>query len=169
MNGASPGWPRSVERVAEALRTAGLPAEIRMFDQETRTAEQAARAVGCDVGQIVKSLVFMAADRPVLVLCSGANRVDTSRLAALCGGPVRQATAEEAREATGFAIGGIPPLGHDRPLETLLDETLLAYPVVWAAAGSPRAVFPVEPARLAEATRATVARLAGPPPGSFGQ
>ncbi len=169
MNGPSPGWPGSVERVAQALRVAGLPTEIRLFEQPTRTAEQAARAVGCDVSQIVKSLVFMVGERPVLVLCSGANRVDTARLAALCGGPVRRATADEARRATGFAIGGIPPLGHDHPLETLIDEELLAHPVVWAAAGSPNAVFPVAPARLAEATRATVARLAEPPREPAGQ
>lgn len=154
-----PGFPASARRVALALRAAGVDAPVRVFDASTRTAQDAAAAVGCEVGQIVKSLVFIAAGRPVLALCSGAHRVDTAKLARLCGSPVRRATAEEARAATGFAIGGIPPVGHVQPLVTLVDESLLAYPVVWAAAGTPTAVFPIAPADLVRVTGGRVADL----------
>jgi prolyl-tRNA editing enzyme YbaK/EbsC (Cys-tRNA(Pro) deacylase) len=123
--------------------------EVREFPQGTRTARDAARAVGCQVGQIVKSLVFVAGTEPVLVLTSGPNRADTGRLAALLGGrPVRRADPQEARLATGFAIGGTPPFGHPRPLRALCDRDLLGYEEVWAAAGTPQAVFPISPRDL---------------------
>jgi prolyl-tRNA editing enzyme YbaK/EbsC (Cys-tRNA(Pro) deacylase) len=97
------------------------------------------------VGQIVKSLVFVAGSEPFLALTSGPNRADTGRLAALLGVPVRRADAEEAREATGYAIGGTPPFGHPRPLRAFCDRDLLAFPEVWAAAGTPHSVFPIPP------------------------
>jgi prolyl-tRNA editing enzyme YbaK/EbsC (Cys-tRNA(Pro) deacylase) len=138
---------KAIERFGRAARDLGLPVEIREFPEGTRTAADAARAIGCEVGQIVKSLVFVAGgDRPFLALTSGPNRADTNRLSTLMGGaPVRQATAEEAREATGFAIGGTPPFGYPRPLRVLMDRDLLAYGEVWAAAGTPRSVFSIGP------------------------
>ena len=125
------------------------------------TAQDAARAIGCDLGQIVKSLVFLADARPLLVLTSGANRVDTIRLAGVVGAEqVRRATAEEARVATGFAVGGTPPFGHTKRLQTLIDEDLLVYDEVWAAAGTPDSVFPIEPTELQRAAAADPARVA---------
>jgi prolyl-tRNA editing enzyme YbaK/EbsC (Cys-tRNA(Pro) deacylase) len=129
-------------RVAERLQAAGLDVVIREQDASTRTAEEAAAAAGCELGQIVKSLVFNDDRGAVLVLCAGDRRVDTAALG------VRRATADEVRQATGFAIGGVPPLGHDRPLRTLVDSSLRRFDTVWCAAGTPRAVFEVEPDRL---------------------
>ena len=124
-------------RVAERLRAAGLDVTVREQDASTRTAAEAAAAAGCELGQIVKSLVFVDGRGPVLVLCAGDRRVDTAGL------EVRRATPDEVREATGFAIGGVPPLGHDRPLRTLVDASLRRFDTVWCAAGTPRAVFEV--------------------------
>jgi prolyl-tRNA editing enzyme YbaK/EbsC (Cys-tRNA(Pro) deacylase) len=129
-------------RVAERLQAAGLDVVVREQDASTRTAEEAAAAAGCELGQIVKSLVFNDDRGAVLVLCAGDRRVDTAALG------VRRATADEVRQATGFAIGGVPPLGHDRPLRTLVDSSLRRFDTVWCAAGTPRAVFEVEPDRL---------------------
>jgi prolyl-tRNA editing enzyme YbaK/EbsC (Cys-tRNA(Pro) deacylase) len=145
--------PAAVERVAAALAAAGLDAEIRRFGAGTRTAADAAAAVGCDVGQIVKSLVFARAGAPVLVLCGGDGRVDEARLG------LEKADAATVRAATGYAIGGVPPLGHPAPIETLVDERLLDWPVVWAAAGLPDAVFAVAPADLARVTGGAVAAV----------
>jgi prolyl-tRNA editing enzyme YbaK/EbsC (Cys-tRNA(Pro) deacylase) len=122
-------------RVQERLHERGLDVFVRVLPDSTRTADEAAAAVGCEVGQIVKSLVFMRDEEPVIVLCAGDRRVATKRLG------LRAATAEEARAGTGFAIGGIPPLGHDRPLDTLIDESLRRFETVWCGAGSPHAVF----------------------------
>jgi prolyl-tRNA editing enzyme YbaK/EbsC (Cys-tRNA(Pro) deacylase) len=127
---------------------------VRQFPEGTRTAEDAARAIGCQVGQIVKSLVFVAGSEPFLALTSGPNRADTARLTELTGVPVRRADAEEAREATGYAIGGTPPFGHPRPLRVFCDRDLLAYPEVWAAAGTPTSVFPIPPHDLVRASGA---------------
>jgi prolyl-tRNA editing enzyme YbaK/EbsC (Cys-tRNA(Pro) deacylase) len=118
----------------------------REFPQGTRTAADAAAAIGCEVGQIVKSLVFLRDDAPVLVLCSGANTVDEEALG------LEKADAALVRERTGFAIGGVPPYGHPEQLETFVDEDLLRYDVVWAAAGTPRSVFPLSPTALLERT-----------------
>src|SRR6267143_2060766 len=117
-----------------ALAARGLVVEIVEFSESTRTAGEAARAVGATVGQIVKSLVFVADERPVLVLTSGANRVDLAKVARLAGASrVEKATAEITRAATGFSIGGVPPVGHPTPLPVFLDETLLRFAVVYAA------------------------------------
>ena len=125
----------------------------REFPEGTRTAQDAAAAVGCSVGQIVKSLVFVRDGEPVLVLCSGANTVDAQRLG------LHKADADLVRRATGFAIGGVPPYGHPAPLETLVDEDLMAHDEVWAAAGTPRSVFPLTPAQLLERSGGTLARV----------
>jgi prolyl-tRNA editing enzyme YbaK/EbsC (Cys-tRNA(Pro) deacylase) len=144
----------------EAARGAGLEPEVRRFPEGTKTAESAARAVGCEIGQIVKSLVFMADGGPLLALTSGANRADPQRLAWLVGAAaVRRADPEEARAATGFAIGGTPPFGHPCPVTVLMDRDLLGYDRLWAAAGTPDAVFPIAPAELLRVTGAKVADL----------
>jgi prolyl-tRNA editing enzyme YbaK/EbsC (Cys-tRNA(Pro) deacylase) len=122
-------------RVQERLRARGLEISVQVLPDSTRTAPEAAAAVGCEVGQIVKSLVFMRDGEPVIVLCAGDRRVGSKRLG------LRTATADEARAGTGFAIGGIPPLGHDRALETLIDSSLRRFDTVWCAAGTPHAVF----------------------------
>jgi prolyl-tRNA editing enzyme YbaK/EbsC (Cys-tRNA(Pro) deacylase) len=151
--------PRSARRVQDALRELGLDVEVRELDASTRTAPEAAGAVGCEVGAIVKSLVFRGqSGEAVLALVSGANRADEGRVAALAGEPVARADPDYVRGATGFAIGGVPPVGHG--LAPLVDEDLLAYEEVWAAAGTPRAVFGVAPSRLVEISGGRVAALA---------
>lgn len=146
----------AVERFTSEAEASGLTVEVHRFPDGTRTAADAAAAVGCGVGQIVKSLVFMADVRPVLVLCSGAKRVNEELLSAHLGTEVRIAAAGEVRSATGFAIGGTPPLGHAVPLRTVVDPHLLEYDEVWAAAGTPDSVFPVSPVALVKATGGTV-------------
>jgi prolyl-tRNA editing enzyme YbaK/EbsC (Cys-tRNA(Pro) deacylase) len=146
---------KSVERFQREARERGLSPEIREFPQGTKTADAAARAVGCEVGQIVKSLVFLADGEPFVALTSGANRADTNRLAQVLGvGEVRRAEPEEARRATGFAIGGTPPFGYPQPVRVLVDRDLLGYDVIWAAAGTPQAVFPIGPDDLIQASGA---------------
>lgn len=145
----------AIERFQEAAQAAGVPVEVRRYPEGTRTAAAAAQAVGCEIGQIVKSLVFMADDTPILALTSGSNRADLQVLGVLVGAKeVRRASAEEARVATGFAIGGTPPFGHPRQLRVLVDRDLLAFDVLWAAAGTPDAVFPITPADLLRASGA---------------
>jgi prolyl-tRNA editing enzyme YbaK/EbsC (Cys-tRNA(Pro) deacylase) len=156
--------PRAVDRFLAAAAAAGVPVQISRFPEGTRTAADAARAVGCEIGQIVKSLVFVADGRPFLALTSGANRADPSRLASILDAQeVRRAAAEEAREATGFAIGGTPPFGHPRPLTVLVDEDLLGYDVLWAAAGTPDSVFPIEPGGLLRASGGSPAAFRADP------
>lgn len=144
--------------MANELRRLGIAAQVTEMPASTRTASDAALAVGCDIGQIVKSLVFKSSEtgEPLLVLISGADRVDEARLAEVAGGKVERADANFVRSRTGFAIGGVPPLGHSETISTYVDERLLAYDVVWAAAGTPNAVFPVNPRELVRATSATV-------------
>lgn len=151
----------NVARVVAAAAKAGLAIQVERFPEGTRTAADAARAVGCDVAQIVKSLVFMADGNPVLALLSGADRLDPARLAAAMGATaVRRADGDEVRAATGFAIGGVPPIGHVGSLTVLIDERLLSHDVVWAAAGLPDAVFSVSPIALQAAAGARLASLA---------
>jgi Cys-tRNA(Pro) deacylase len=150
----------NVARVTDAARAAGVEISVERFPEGTRTAADAARAVGCEVGQIVKSLVFMADDRPIVALVSGANRVDLARLARATGAAeARRADGDEARAATGFAIGGVPPFGHATQVSVLVDRDLLAYDRVWAAAGLPDAVFAITPAELVGATGGDVADI----------
>lgn len=152
----------SVERVREALRAAGLEAAVQELSESTRTAPEAAAAVGCQVAQIVKSLVFRGGHtgRALLALVSGKNRASEEKLAALHGEPILRADAAFVREQTGFAVGGVPPLGHTTPLATLVDRDLLAFAEVWAAAGSPFAVFRITPTELLRVTGGQVADLA---------
>ncbi len=148
----------ALERFVQAARVLGHAVEVRRFPQGTKTAQDAARAIGCEVGQIVKSLVFVAGGRPVLALTSGANLVDTAKLARLAGtSEARRASPEEVRRATGFAIGGTPPFGHPERLMAFLDRDLLGHEVLWAAAGTPDAVFRTTAAELVVASGASVA------------
>jgi prolyl-tRNA editing enzyme YbaK/EbsC (Cys-tRNA(Pro) deacylase) len=133
---------------------------VRRFPAGTRTAQDAARAIGVEAAQIVKSLAFNA-DGVVIALCSGASRVDEAKLSAVLGGaPVRRATADEAKEATGYAIGGVPPFAHARPTRVICDRGLIAFDVVWAACGLPDAVFPIAPADLVRLGNASVEDIA---------
>ena len=143
----------AARRVQAAIDAKGLGGKVRHMAQSTRTAEEAAAACGCAVGQIVKSLVFRGAisGKPYLLLVSGANRVNEKQVASRIGEALKRPDADYVRAVTGFAIGGIPPLGHDTPLDTFMDEALIAFEEVWAAAGTSDAVFPVAPQRLAEA------------------
>lgn len=147
--------------VLRAAARSGLTLDIVVTAQSARTAEEAALACGCDVGQIVKSVAFRGATRgqPLLLLVSGRNRVDEARAAEAAGEAIARPDAAFVRRVTGFAIGGIPPFGHDEPMRTLLDETLLAYPVLWAAAGTPNTVFAIAPATLRQVTGASVVAL----------
>jgi len=147
------------ERVRAALKAAGLAARIQEFATSTRTAQEAADSIGVHVGQIVKSLLFLAGRVPVLALVSGTNQVDLARLASVTGAPVRKADANAVRDATGFAIGGVPPTGLSRAIRTFIDRDLLQYDVVWAAAGTPRHVFPIAPQELVRVTAGTVVDL----------
>ena len=155
---------RSVQRVRQALAAQGLASEVRELALSTRTAQEAAAALGCQVAQIVKSLVFRmtATDRPLLVLVSGANRADEARLSALVGEPVARADAAFVRDRTGFSIGGVPPIGHAASLPVLIDRDLMSLPLVWAAAGSPHALFALTPVDLQRITAGRVADVASP-------
>ena len=134
----------TAQRLQDRLHDQGLDVEIRELSDSTRTAQEAADAVGAELGQIVKSLVFMDGEGALLCLCAGDRRVDTAKL----GDEVRQAKADEVRESTGFAVGGVPPLGHDRPVRTVVDDSLRRFETVWCAGGTPHAVFPVATAEL---------------------
>ena len=139
--------PKATERVQSALDAAGVTARVVELPQSTRTAAEAAAAVGCDVAQIAKSLLFVdAGGEPVLVITSGTNRVDEKRLG------LQRAPAELVRERTGYAIGGVPPVGHATPIKTFIDEDLLRFERIWAAAGTPNAVFELSPADLPRMT-----------------
>ncbi len=143
----------NVQRVVEAAAIEGLDITPTEFPEGTRTAEDAANAIGCTVGQIVKSLVFTIDDEPVLALVSGSNRLDEDKLAvAFEGGEVGRADADLVKSSTGYSIGGVPPFGHTTPLRTVVDEDLLAFDEIWAAAGTPRDVFPLRPADLLRVT-----------------
>jgi prolyl-tRNA editing enzyme YbaK/EbsC (Cys-tRNA(Pro) deacylase) len=156
----------AIDRFTEAARLAGIRPEIRRFPEGTRTAGDAARAIGCDVAQIVKSLVFVADGEPVIAFTSGANRVDPAKLARAAGAAsCRRATPEEARGATGFAVGGTPPFGHPRRLRSFVDRDLLGHEEVWAAAGTPDSVFPLSPADLRRCTGAVPVDLRETPAG----
>lgn len=155
----------AVQRVLDAAARKGVTIEVTQFEESTHTAADAATALGAELAQIVKSLVFVVSSddgpEPLLCLVSGLNRVDLARLAAVAGeSEVRRATAREAHELTGFSIGGIPPIGHTRPVRAIMDPDLGRYPIVWAAAGLPTAVFPVAPGTLRMLANATVAPIA---------
>lgn len=146
----------AIARVHATLAVRGIDAQIIEFDESTRTAEEAAAAIGTSVERIVKSLVFLADGDPILVLTSGINRVDPEKVGARLGKRIRRANADQARAATGFVIGGTPPVGHPEPLPILIDQDLLQYDEVWAAAGTPNAVFSLTPQDLVRITAGTV-------------
>lgn len=149
-------------RVQSLLRAAGLEAKVVEFAETTRTSAEAAAQIGCAVAQIAKSLVFRAkaTGRPVLVIASGANRVDEKAVEALLGEKIGKADADFVRDKTGYAIGGVAPVGHATPPVTFIDESLLVFEVIWAAAGTPFAVFPLAPAELQRLTGGRVAAIA---------
>ncbi|MGZ8514310.1 MAG: YbaK/EbsC family protein [Candidatus Limnocylindrales bacterium] len=154
----------AIQRVLDAAARKGVTLEVTSFSESTHTAADAAAALGTELGQIVKSLVFVVdgedGPAPLVCLVSGPNRVDVARLAAVTGeSDVRRASAREAHDLTGFSIGGIPPIGHLRPTRVIMDPDLGRYPVVWAAAGLPTAVFPVPPGTLRILSNATVAPI----------
>jgi prolyl-tRNA editing enzyme YbaK/EbsC (Cys-tRNA(Pro) deacylase) len=159
----------AITRVLDAAARKGVTLDVVAFDESTHTAIEAAAAVGAELGQIVKSLVFVAPHEdgglePIVCLVSGPNRVDLARLAAVAGEPdIRRATAREANDLTGFVIGGIPPIGFDRPVRVIMDPDLGRYPTVWAAAGLSTAVFEVPPATLRTLANAVVAPIAEEP------
>lgn len=157
----SSGLKASTRRVQEALAAQGFPFEVREFPESTRTSAEAAAAIGCAVGEIAKSLVFRGAEsgEPVLIIASGSNRVDPAKAAGLLGEAIKRADADFVRAATGFAIGGVPPVGHDRPLATLIDEDLMAFAAIWAAAGTPNAVFRLSPRDLVDVTGGKIGDL----------
>ncbi|MCA9922755.1 MAG: YbaK/EbsC family protein, partial [Anaerolineales bacterium] len=142
--------------------TLGVKIEILEYAETTRSAQEAADAIGCEVAQIVKSLCFMVADAPVMALVSGENQLDEKKLAGLCGvgrKKVKRANAEQVKTATGFSIGGVPPFGHTNPLTIFVDEDLLRFETVWAAAGTPFAVFAIAPDALVKECGGTAVSL----------
>ncbi len=154
--------PTSTQRFVEAAEALGLSIDVVVFEHSTRTAEEAAAAIGCEVGQIVKSLVFIVAGEPVVALVSGSNQLDTRKLASLHGvgrKQVDRADADTVRAATGYAIGGVPPFGHATTPPVSIDRDLLLYDVIWAAAGTPNTVFAIKPDELVKATSGRVANL----------
>ena len=158
MNSIAPG---GVERVKQALCDLGYGYEPVVLPKSAGTSAQAAEALGCDVAQIAKSLVFQGrqSGQPVLVVASGVNRVDEKRLARTIGEKIRKPNADFVRESTGFSIGGVPPVGHASDIETIIDEDLLQFDVVWAAAGNPKAVFSLDPKDLASMTGGRVRQV----------
>ena len=157
----SQGLSRSAQVVQDALAARGFPHQVVESEHPTRTAKEAAQAVGCGVGQIAKSLVFRRArtGRCVLIVASGSNRVDEAKLASEVGEAIEKPDADFVRERTGFAIGGVPPLGHREALEVLIDEDLLKHEEIWAAAGNPNALFRLAPADLLEMTGGRVVSI----------
>ena len=148
----------SAQRVQDTLRQLGFAGDVLELESSTRTAAEAAQAAGCELGQIVKSLVFMLEpeNTPLLALVSGANRVHEKRLGRQLGGTLAKADADFVREVSGFAIGGIPPVGHKTPMRTCIDEDLMQYEFIWAAAGTPNAIFRLTPDELVRLSGGTL-------------
>ncbi len=144
----------TAQKVQDLLASLGFNFKVIEFQESTRTAQEAAERAGCTLGQIIKSLIFKGktSDKPILVLTSGANRVNEERISEYAGEPIGRADADFVRTETGFAIGGVPPLGHAHKMETYLDEDLLQYATIWAAAGTPNAIFELNPDALIKMT-----------------
>ncbi|PIV27279.1 MAG: prolyl-tRNA editing protein [Anaerolineae bacterium CG03_land_8_20_14_0_80_58_20] len=151
----------TAQKIQDALRALGYDYTVIEHAESTRTAQEAADRAGCELGQIVKSLIFRGktSGKPILVLTSGANRVDEKRIAAYAGEPIGRADADFVRAATGFAIGGVPPIGHAQKMETYLDEDFLQHQTIWAAAGTPNAIFELRTEDLQRMTGGKVARV----------
>ncbi|NMB45480.1 MAG: YbaK/EbsC family protein [Firmicutes bacterium] len=154
----------SAQRFQEVLARSGIAAKVLELPQSTRTAREAAVALDCDMAQIAKSLIFrrLDTDEPVLVVASGPNRVDEEIISAFVGAPIAMADGSFVRCSTGYAIGGVPPLGHNTPLETVIDQDLLNFEFIWAAAGTPRSVFSITPQQLVKVTQGRVLRVTAP-------
>jgi prolyl-tRNA editing enzyme YbaK/EbsC (Cys-tRNA(Pro) deacylase) len=153
----------SAQQFQDHLASRGYPNKVEEMPDSTRTSAEAAAAIGCSVAQIAKSILFTYEHHDLvlamMVVASGINRVDEKKVQALIGLPVRKADAEFVRQQTGYAIGGVPPTGHDHPVKILIDEDLIQLGKIWAAAGSPHAVFQLTPAQLVEMTAGTVANI----------
>ncbi len=151
----------SAQKVQDQINSLGFDYKVVEHAESTRTAQEAAERAGCELGQIVKSLIFKGKEsgKPILVLTSGANRVDEKRVSEYAGEPVGRADADFVRVVTGFAIGGVPPVGHSQELETYLDEDFLQYRTVWAAAGTPNAIFELKTSDLQKMTGARIVRV----------
>jgi len=151
----------SARKVQQALNAIGLQLEVVELPASTRTSQEAAQAIGCQVGQIAKSIVFQAisSQRPVLVIASGPNRVNEKIIEELIGEPIGKADADFVRQRTGFVIGGVPPVAHTEHLQTFIDQDLLQYPEIWAAAGTPHAVFRLTPNDLLQMTTGSVIKV----------
>jgi len=151
----------TAQKVQDMLQSLGCTCRVIEFTESTRTAQEAAERAGCELGQIVKSLIFQGrtSGKAILVLTSGANRVDEAMLGERVGEPIRRAEADFVRSTTGYAIGGVPPIGHARPIETYLDEDLLHFPLVWSAAGTPNAIFEIASQELLRITAAQVIKV----------
>jgi len=151
----------SAQKIQELLNSLGYDYLVMEHAESTRTAQEAADRAGCELGQIVKSLIFQGktSGKPILVLTSGANRVDEKRISEYADEPIRRASVEFVRSVTGFAIGGVPPIGHAQKMETYLDEDLQQYLVIWAAAGTPNAIFKLTPSDLQKMTNGKTMRV----------
>lgn len=151
----------TAQKVQDLLTSQGFDCKVIEFAESTRTAQEAAERAGCTLGQITKSLIFKGqkSGKPILVLTSGANRVDEKRISGYAGELIGRAEADFVRNVTGFAIGGVPPLGHARQMETYLDEDLMQYAIIWAAAGTPNAIFELTPADLQKMTGGKLVRV----------
>ena len=154
---------QSALKVQQALSAIGLDLKVVELPDSTRTSQEAAQALGCQVGQIAKSIIFQALNshRPVLVIASGSNRVNEKLIAGLVGEDIGKADADFVRRRTGFVIGGVPPLGHTEPIETFIDQDLFQYPEIWAAAGTPHAVFQLKPGDLLRMTHSKLVNVTG--------
>jgi prolyl-tRNA editing enzyme YbaK/EbsC (Cys-tRNA(Pro) deacylase) len=151
----------TAQKVQELLTAGGFSAKVLEFAESTRTSQEAADRAGCSLGQITKSMIFKGKQtgKPLLVLTSGANRVDENRLSEYAGELIGRADADFVRTVTGFAIGGVPPLGHTKPMETYIDQDLLQYATIWAAAGTPNAIFELTPDDLQRMTNGKTVRV----------
>lgn len=151
----------SAQKVQDQIKSLGFDYTVVEHAGSTRTAQEAAERAGCELGQIVKSLIFMGklTGKPILVLTSGANRVDEKRISRYAGEAIRRADADFVRTVTGFAIGGVPPVGHPQKMETYLDEDFLQYETIWAAAGTPNAIFELKTSDLQKMTGGKVMRV----------
>ncbi len=153
----------TAHKVQEALNAIGLQLEVIELPDSTRTSQEAAQALGCELGQIAKSIVFrtLTSQHPILVIASGSNRVNEKIMVSLIGEEIGKADADFVRSRTGFVIGGVPPLGHSEPLPTFIDQDLLQFSYIWAAAGTPHAVFRLTPSDLLRMTNGTVIQVTG--------
>ena len=156
-----PTLSTSAQKIQDQLKSLGYEYTVTEHTESTRTAQEAADRAGCELGQIVKSLIFKGKEsgKPILVLTSGANRVDEKRISEYAGEAIGRAEAEFVRAVTGFAIGGVPPIGHTQKMETYLDEDFLQYETIWAAAGTPNAIFELKTTDLQSMTGGTVVRV----------